>query len=49
VIDLYSRIQVGTNVIVLANPDAVAKVAPRVAPAHVAAPRTVGIRVSTIY
>jgi len=49
VIDLYSRVQVGTNVIVLPNPDAVAKVAPRVAPAHLAAPRALGLRVSTIY
>jgi lipoprotein-anchoring transpeptidase ErfK/SrfK len=47
VIDLYSRVQVGTNVIVLANPDAITRITPRVAPAHVAAPRTLGLRVST--
>jgi lipoprotein-anchoring transpeptidase ErfK/SrfK len=49
VIDLYSRVQLGTNVIVLASPDAVAKITPRVAPAQVAAPRTLGLRVSTVY
>jgi lipoprotein-anchoring transpeptidase ErfK/SrfK len=49
VIDLYSRVQVGTTVIVLASPDAVAKLTPPVAPVHVAAPRTLGLRVSTIY
>jgi hypothetical protein len=49
VIDLYGRVQVGTTVIVLASPDAVAKITPRVAPAQVAAPRTLGLRVSTVY
>jgi lipoprotein-anchoring transpeptidase ErfK/SrfK len=49
VIDLYGRVQVGTTVIVLAHPDAVAKITPRVAPARLAAPRTLGLRVSTVY
>ena len=49
VIDLYGRVQVGATVIVLASPDAVAKITPRVAPARLAAPRTLGLRVSTVY
>jgi lipoprotein-anchoring transpeptidase ErfK/SrfK len=49
VIDLYGRVQVGATVIMLASPDAVAKITPRVAPARLAAPRTLGLRVSTVY
>jgi lipoprotein-anchoring transpeptidase ErfK/SrfK len=47
VIDLYSRVDVGTKVVVLSNHNYVAAVAPPAAPARLAAPRNY-LRVSNI-
>jgi len=51
VIDLYSRVKVGTNTVVLPNHDHVARnaVPASVAPARFAAPQTYDLRVTGIY
>jgi lipoprotein-anchoring transpeptidase ErfK/SrfK len=49
VIDLYSRVDVGTKVVVLPNNDYVATVAASVVSAHVVAPRSNDLHASNIY
>jgi len=49
VIDLYSRVTVGTRIIVLANHREVARAAVSTAPVRLVAPRTADLRTSGIY
>ena len=49
VVDLYSRVDVGTKVIVLPNNDYVATVAASVVSAHLVAPRSNDLHTSNIY
>ena len=49
VIDLYSRVDIGTKIIVLPNHNYAATIAASVVPARFAAPRTYDLRASSIY
>lgn len=48
IIDLYSRVDVGTKIVVLPNAKYVAAIAPSIVPARAVAPRNYGLRVSNI-
>jgi hypothetical protein len=49
VIDLYSRVDVGTKIVVLSSHSRVSTTSPSAAPARLAAPRTNVLRAASIY
>ena len=49
VIDLYSRVDIGTKIVVLPNPKYVATIAISTAPVRIAAPQVYDLHLSSIY